>query len=115
MASVIGGLVFAFLIAACPETATAAESSLLAMLGAAGPETLVVEIMLNTENKGQFFVSATDSDFLIRAADLKAIGLAGVRGRTQTIDGEEMIALKSIDGVSVRFDEKKLVLELAVD
>ena len=115
MAGVIGGLAFAFLIGACPSLAGATGPALLAMLGAGKSETLVVQISLNAQDKGQFFVSALDGDFLVRTTELKAIGLAGVRGRTQTIDGEEMIALKSIDGMSVRFDEKALVLELSVD
>lgn len=108
----IGSLAIAFFIGALPSMTMAAESSLVAMLGAAGPETLVVQVTLNTENKGQFFVSAADGDFLIRVQDLKAMGLAAARGRAQIIDGEEMIALKSIEGMSVRFDEKALVLEL---
>jgi len=98
----------------CPLLASA-ERPLLAMLGTAGPETVVVEVVLNTQHKGQFFVSAADGDFLMRIQDLKAIGLGDPRGRVRKIDGEEMIALKSIDGVSARFDEKTLTLELMID
>ena len=62
----VGSLAIAFFIGAFPSMTMAAESSLVAMLGATEPETLVVQITLNTENKGQFFVSAADGDFLIR-------------------------------------------------
>ena len=110
----IGALALVFIVCARPSVAVA-EPSLLAMLGTTAPETLVVQVALNSANKGQFFVSAWNGDFFIRVADLKAMGLADVRGRTQNIDGEELIALKSIDGMSVAFDEKKLALELTVD
>ena len=110
----IGALALVFMVCARPSVA-AEGPPLLAMLGGAGPETLVVQVALNSSNKGQFFVSAWNGDFLIRVEDLKAMGFANVRGRTRNIDGEEMIALKSIDGMSVVFDEKKLALELTVD
>jgi outer membrane usher protein FimD/PapC len=93
----------------------AAEPPLLAVLGSTAPETLVVQVTLNNVNKGQFFVSASDGDFLIRVEDLKAMGLAAIHGRTRNIDGEEMIALKSIDDMTVAFDERKMALELTVD
>ena len=92
-----------------------AEPPLLALLGASGPETLVVQVSVTGSSKGQFFVSASRGDFLIRVEDLRTMGLADPRGPIQRIDGEEFIALRSVEGVSVKFDEKKLELELTID
>jgi outer membrane usher protein FimD/PapC len=97
------------------DPAAGAETSMLAQLGTAAPETVILQITLNAENKGQYFVSMWDGDFLIRVQDLKAMGIADPRGRVRIVDGEEMIALKSIDGVSARFDERKLALDLIAD
>lgn len=115
VASWLARLALAFLISTCPALAVAAEPPLLALLGTAGPETLVVEISVNSEAKGQFFISAWGGDFLIRVQDLKSMGLVEFHGHVRKVEGEDMIALKSIAGVSVTFDEKKLALELTVD
>ena len=86
--------------------------SVVSALGIAAPEPLIVQITLNQESKGEFFVSVADGDFLIRVGDLKAIGLTQRPGQFRTIDNEEYVSLKSIGGVTFRFDERRLVLDL---
>ena len=106
-----------FLVFALPIEAPCADiervlPSVVSALGIAAPEPLIVQIKLNQESKGEFFVSVADGDFLIRVQDLKEIGLAQRPGQFRTIDGEEYVSLKSIGGVTFRFDEKTLVLDL---
>jgi outer membrane usher protein len=106
-----------FLVFALPIEAPCADvgafvPSVVSALGTVAPETLIVQIKLNQENKGEFFVSVADGDFLIRVQDLKAIGLTQRPGQFRTIDSEEYVSLKSIGGVTFSFDEKMLVLDL---
>ena len=95
--------------------AAAQDSSLVAALGSAGPETMVVQITLNSEKKGQYFVSVVDGRFLARVQDIKALGLVDARGRTMMAGGEEMVWLNSIPGVQVTFNEARLSLDLVAD
>src|SRR3977135_1913368 len=69
-----------FLMFALPIEAQCADverrtPSIASALEVVAPESLIVQIKLNQENKGDFFVTASDGDFLIRVQDLKAIGL----------------------------------------
>src|SRR3982074_3721810 len=86
--------------------------SIVSALGTVPPEPLIVQIKLNQENKGDFFVGVADGDFLIRVQDLKAIGLTQGPGQFLTIDREQYVSLKSIEGLNFRYDDKRLVLDL---
>jgi outer membrane usher protein len=107
--------ILALAVAAFAGTAAAQPPSLLAALGATGPEVVVAQITLNEQKKGQFFVTVIDGRFLARTEDLKAIGLTSVRGRTRTSGGEEYVWVDSIAGVQATFDEARLSLDLVVD
>jgi hypothetical protein len=115
----LAGSVVAFLVAlvlaGIPPSAAANEPTLIAALGGDGPETMVVQITLNGERKGQFFVNVINGAFLARAQDLKAIGLVSVQGRTWAPAGEEYVWVNSISGVAASFDEARLSLDLTVD
>jgi outer membrane usher protein FimD/PapC len=100
---------------AAPLPARCGEPSLLAALGTAAPELLVVQVVLNAERKGQFFATVVERELLLRARDLAAIGLVAARAHTRTIDGEEYVGVGSIDGVRASFDERKLVLDLVAE
>jgi outer membrane usher protein FimD/PapC len=115
----LAGSVVAFLVAlvlaGIPPSATANEPMLVAALGGDGPETMVVQITLNGERKGQFFVNVINGTFLARAQDLKAIGLVSVQGRTWALAGEEYVWVNSMPGVQASFDEARLSLDLTAD
>ena len=49
------------------------ENSILAQLGSTGPEKMVVQLVLNQESKGEYFVTIVEGKFLARAQDLKEI------------------------------------------
>lgn len=81
-----------------------------------GTEKAILKVTLNQEDKGEFLVNLTENgDFLIRVEDLKKMGLAELRGKVSAVEGEEVISLRSIEGLRFEFNEKKLVLEIGVD
>jgi outer membrane usher protein len=79
-------------------------------------ETLVLRVILNTENRGDLFVQRTpDLDFLVKVEDLKAMGFKDIAATVRSIDGEPHISLRSIQGVTARFDEKELALHITAE
>jgi outer membrane usher protein FimD/PapC len=83
---------------------------------AEGGQMAILKIVLNQEEKGEFFVNLTDDgDFLVRTEDLKKMGFSEIRGQVSVLEGEEFVSLRSMEGVKTEFDEKKLSLELTAD
>ncbi len=101
---------FAFALALAP--ALAAPATQIAALGSAEPETIIARVTLNQQKKGEFFVTIVNGEFLLRARDLKAIGLDGKRGRSWQAGGEEYVWVASIPDLAVAFDEAELSLDL---
>jgi outer membrane usher protein len=78
-----------------------------------GPEQIIINITLNQENKGEYFIYLTeDKDFLIKKNDLKTIGFADPRGTMSTIAGESYISLRSMKDVAFTLNEKILSLDI---
>lgn len=97
-ASLIFSLLLGFLF--LPSTARCAES-------------FYVKVSLNGEVKGELLVRLLDDgDFLVRTADLAAMGLSVSPGRTVEIEGEPHRSLRSLEKMSFVFREKTLSLEL---
>src|SRR4030066_2363909 len=83
---------------------------------AEGGQMAILRVVLNQEEKGEFFVNVTDDgDFLVRIEDLKKMGFSEIRGKISVLEGEEFVSLKSMERVKTVFDEKKLALELTAD
>ncbi|GAB4227467.1 MAG: hypothetical protein OHK0028_00160 [Deltaproteobacteria bacterium] len=84
------------------------------LLGAAWcAESFYAKVSLNGEEKGEFLVRLLeDGDFLVRAADLEAMGLLLPPGPASVIEGEPHRSLRSIGKISFVFREKTLSLEL---
>ena len=79
----------------------------------AAAEQLIVKIILNQEEKGDFFVNRNeDGDFLVKVDDLKSIGLGSPSGTGPVIDGEQYLSLRSIKGIAYEFDEGTLSLAI---
>lgn len=91
-------------------------SALLAPPSLAAPSELtstVVAITLNSEPKGDFFIFFTAAgDYLMKPSDLESMGIRGARGEMLQVEGEPYLSLRSVPGLDVRFDEKKLTLEI---
>ncbi len=79
------------------------------------PLELPLSIILNKEDKGDFFVFKENGDFLIKTDDLKEMGITGSEGRTTLIDGKEYMSLKSMAGVDFTFNEKDISLDIIAD
>jgi outer membrane usher protein FimD/PapC len=79
----------------------------------ASADTIILNVVLNGEGKGDFFViPAGTDDFLVKREDLEAIGFRDPSGKMEIIDGERYLSLKSIVGVRFAFIEKSLSLEI---
>jgi hypothetical protein len=78
---------------------------------AEGGQMAILKIVLNQEEKGEFFVNLTDDgDFLVRTEDLKKMGFSEIRGQVSVLEGEEFVSLRSMEGVKTEFDEKSFPL-----
>lgn len=77
-----------------------------------GGETVVLNVTLNSETKGEYFVNLTDGDFLVRVEDLKAMGFREPVGEAIDISGERHVSLRSMRGVEFLFNERDVSLEI---
>lgn len=79
-------------------------------------ELIPLKILLNTVDKGEYFVLLADNDdILVSVEDIKAIGL-NIRGFTNNVNGVRYISLNEIKSrVQYRMDEKALTLVLTAD
>lgn len=72
---------------------------------------VVLNLVLNQEQKGEFFVNMTDDgDFLVKVEDLRGIGFRRPEGTTIEVSGEPHLSLKSMHNVGFVFNEKELSL-----
>jgi outer membrane usher protein len=86
---------------------------LISPLDGEGADVIVVNIILNDEDKGQFFVHLTDDgDYLIRAEDLRSMGFHDPQGNLTDIGGVRHISLRSMKGVSFTYNENNVSLEI---
>ena len=86
---------------------------LLAYSPAKGDDTVILNILLNQENKGEYYIIMRDNgDFFIKAEDLKKIGFKDIEGQVYEIEEELYVLLSSIRGVGFHLDEVKLSLEI---
>lgn len=74
---------------------------------------VVLEVILNTDNKGEFFVYlTTDRDCLMSRDDLVAIGFDNPAGTTLQIGGRTFISLRSMKDVAYHFDDETVSLHI---
>lgn len=79
-------------------------------------EQIIVNIKLNSENKGDIIVYLTpDKDFLIGIDELKEIGFVDPKGAMSVILQKPYISLRSMAGVSFSFDESKLSVDITAN
>ena len=107
--------VLACALLASPALLRAQDAPLIAQLGAAGPEQVVVQMVLNQEKRGEYFVAVVEGKFLARMQDLRTIGVPVAGARTMVTAGEEYVWIDSIPGVQASFDEARLALNLVAD
>ncbi len=87
--------------------------TLIFPLVARADQNVILNITLNRESKGDFFVVMTNErDVLIRIDDLRQMGFRDPKGQIRRIEGEVYIALSSMRGVGFKIDERTLSLEI---
>ncbi len=90
--------------------------ALLTPLDCPGREHLVLEVVLNTERKGEFFAYLTpDGDCLLNREDLTAMGFTDPTGMVSVTGGETFISLRSMKGVSFAFDQETVSLDIVAE
>jgi len=86
---------------------------LLVYSPAKGDDTVILNILLNQENKGEFYViMRDDGDIFIKNEDLKKIGFKDIDGQVYEIEGEIYVLLSSMKGVGFHLNEVNLSLEI---
>jgi outer membrane usher protein len=86
---------------------------LLVYSPAKGDDTVILNILLNQENKGEYYIILRDDgDIFIKTEDMKKIGFKDIEGQVYEIEGELYVLLSSISGVGFHLNEVKLSLEI---
>jgi len=113
------GCALALVLAAASFTAPAAEplalklATTLALPQLPAYQALIVDIDVNRQRRGEFTVQRDASgEYLVRAADLAALGLAERASRSVTIEGELWVPVRSLAPERVALDEARLVLDI---
>lgn len=76
-------------------------------------QTIILNVTLNQQNKGEFFVDFADNgDIRVKEADLLEMGFRGPFTQSTSIGGETYVSLKAIPGLTVNYNEKNLSLDL---
>jgi outer membrane usher protein len=79
-------------------------------------EQIVLNVHLNTENKGDYFLILTPAhDVLMGREDFRALGFPGATGKEVVVSGETYISLSSVPGLTFSIDEKTASLTLLAD
>ena len=79
-------------------------------------EQLIARVILNQEDKGDFFVNRSENgDFLMKGEDLKVIGFSSLSGATSVMEGETYLSLRSMAGVAYIFNEGNLSLAITAN
>ncbi len=76
-------------------------------------ESVILQLILNEENKGDFFLlSAPDNDIWIKRDELDMLGLKEGLGRDIQFNGETFVSLESITGLeySINYEDVSLVI-----
>jgi outer membrane usher protein len=83
---------------------------------ATGAETIIVEVVLNGEPRGEYFVNlAEEGDVLMASDDLIAMSIPLPPGEVVRIDDVPYRSLRAMEGVDFTLDQKTLSLLLTVD
>lgn len=82
----------------------------------AAAEELITEVVLNSQDKGQFFVRRDErGTFFLKPEDLTSIGLIAPAPPPILIEGEAYQPLEAIGGIRYTFDEATLTLSLVAN
>lgn len=83
---------------------------------ASSQETVILKMILNKEDKGEFFlILAPDNDVWIKRDELNNIGLKEGLGNDIRFAQETYVSLRSIPGLKFQIDEKEVVLHVTAE
>jgi outer membrane usher protein len=88
-----------------------------AFLAHAGYEPLILDLTVNQQRRGEFTLFRDDDgEFYVKLDDLPALGLteSAARGQVLRVGSVAIVPLRSLGPQDLRFDEKRLVLELTL-
>jgi len=75
----------------------------------------ILEMRVNSENKGESDFILRGQDVLARVKDLQSVGMAAVQGRKETIGGESFVSLRSLaPALMFEVNETDLALDLTL-
>ena len=81
----------------------------------AADQRAILEIVVNSEKKGETDVILRGDDVLARVTDLQSVGMASVDGRKETIGGDSFVSLRSLAPLLLfNVNEKDLALDLTL-
>ena len=75
----------------------------------------VFSLSVNRQPKGDIFVRMERAQHWVKAADLRAAGMAQVSGEVRNFGGEPHVRLSSLHETIVDIDERELVISLTAD
>ncbi|HEX2197710.1 MAG TPA: fimbria/pilus outer membrane usher protein, partial [Burkholderiales bacterium] len=76
----------------------------------------ILAVQVNLQAKGDFLVLlAPDGDVLLREEDLDDLGLTGLPGERERIEGVPYVSLRSLEGFTYALDMQRLVLAVRAD
>jgi len=77
-----------------------------------GEDQAMLALVVNHVERGDAVVVLRGGDVLIRVSDLEAAGLHAAAGTQETIDGERMVSLASLRGITFKIDRDDLALAI---
>ncbi len=76
----------------------------------------ILAVQVNLQPKGDYLVLiAPDGDVLVRSQDLPELGLTGLPGERNRIDGADYVSLRSLADFAYALDMERLVLAIRAD
>ncbi len=85
-------------------------------LYAGNPQMVILNVTVNTESKGDFFLYLTDTqDVLLRKDDFDQMGIHGSLGDKIQVNGETFYSLQGMRDVTFEFKDTLLVLDITAD
>jgi len=79
-------------------------------------QTVILNVTLNGQNKGDFFINLTDDqDILMTRGDLKALGIENPPGDWIREEGELYLSLRALEGLSFFVNSEELTLDITAD
>ncbi len=79
-------------------------------------QTVILNVTLNGQNKGDYFINLTDDkDIFMTRSDLNALGIERPSGNWISAEGELYLSLRALPGLSFVINIEALTLDITAD